>query len=175
MENWIQTTITTIIVVALLAYIQKLSKNENTRVSDQNFVVKTPNTYLSIFKWCAYIFAIILIIVYFYNGINFNNYNLVFLYIGAGVSALIGVINRLLSRWKIEINNDKIIYYSPFIKKDTTTFDNLDSVEITKQNSYILRANNKRFGVINSDFINKGTFLKRCKAENINIVSKKDS
>lgn len=172
MQSFIKAFMYIAITFPLLSYIKKASGKDKKSKSKKKFRVHIPRIYPQVLRQGAFVFILLFLCIYLYNGIFFEDFDATFLYLGTGIALFIGLLCLVLTRWHLEVMNENLIYYTPYGRKKTTTFVQLDSIQRTPQHSLILKVNKKRFGTLHPDFIGYSNFVERCEVENINIVPK---
>jgi hypothetical protein len=156
-----------------MAYITRKASKEKESNNDKNsFSARTPQIYVSIFIFAGWFLLIIFLAFYFYNGIVFNDYDLVWIYTGGAIVSVVFLIWLVASLWRLDIDGTEVYYCTFWGHKKRISFAEIDKVVKTNQRSLIIYSKHKRFGTVNSDFIGYDIFLERCEDEQIEVTTK---
>ncbi len=136
----------------------------------KKFTAMCPKAYRTVFLISAWFIVGIFALVYFYNGICFDDYDPDALLLGFVIALVFVFLWLATTLWKLRVEGNTLTYITFFGLKKQTSIDRVDCVKISDQGSLIVYANGKRFGTVNSDFKCMGNFLQRCQQENISIV-----
>lgn len=173
MSKGIQVLLYILVVIPLMLYItKKIDKEEKTTKSIKKFNVCISNTYMMIFIYVGWIFILLFLFVYIYNGIKFHDFDISWFYAGAVVVSIVTILCLILYLWRLNVDNDVITYRTFWGYKKTIKFSSINRVLKTDHHSLIIYANEKRFGTINSDYDGINNFIERCELEHIKIEPK---
>ncbi len=160
-----------LILIPTLAFITwKVAKEkERATKSLKKFTAVCPKGYRIVFLVGAWFCMGIFAFVYFYNGIRFNDYDPDALMLGLVLALVFAFIWLATMLWKLRVEGTTLTYVTFLGFKKQTTIDCVDCVKQTDQGSFIIYANGKRFGTVNSHFKCVSNFLQRCEKESISI------
>ena len=166
--------IAAIITSLILAFFTKkvnVERDSQTK-SINNFTVAASKMVPVIFQCLAWAFLAIISFVVVWNWVRWHDYDPRFWWLGLGFAGVTIPLSIVCAIWKVKVQGEEITYTNFVGITKRTTFGKVDKVLITDNRSYIIYANGKRFGTINSDFLCIDNFLRRCEKENIEVRPK---
>jgi hypothetical protein len=163
--NYAVFVITPILAFLVLFFVKKANKKAEKSMDENNFTLREPKIYLWIFAGCAVFFGGLFVFMCMFpnDTVEWWTYLVCSLFWISGICLVIYCV-----RWKLEIDNNQIIF-TPFIgRKRSFTFDDIKKAKLKNGQKIIAYGdNNKKLFAV--EFTSKGfnILVARLKKERI--------